>query len=226
MIQPRRKKLRSLYDAAALLAVLNFVVLGGVVGYFTANGTLDAARVRKAVEALRGNAERSLPVQQADTPKHSVAGAPVRTPFSEEQADLMQREAERLKTEVDQRVALANSIMLKVKTEREAFRREQDAAAKQQEANRAKQHDEGIQKQLEILTSLGPKTALGHLLALNDPDKAARMLAAMDTDRAKKIVESAKRGDDLARMQVILQRMESATPAGRGELRAQAIEEP
>jgi hypothetical protein len=214
-----------LYDAVAMLAVLNFVALGSVMGYLTATGTLNSERVRKAVTAFRGNAVAVLPVQQAESPKSSVVDAPVRRPFSEEAADIMQREAERLKTEIDQRVALANSIMLKVKTEREAFRREQDAAAKQQEADRAKQLDEGFQKQLEILTSLAPKTALGHLLALNDPDKAALMLTAMDTDRVKKIVESAKRGEDLTKMQLILQRMQTVKPAGR-ELQATASEEP
>lgn len=215
-----------MYDAVALVAIVNVVVLGGAVGFFVANGTLNAEKVQKAARVLRGEVEvAAAPMPAADDPKAPIAPKVTsRTAVSEEEMDLMQREAERLKTEVDQRVALANSIMLKVKTEREAFRKEKEAATKQQEADRAKQQDEGFQKQLQILTSLGPKTALEHILALNDPDKAAKMLVAMDTDRAKKIVESAKRGDELSKMKVILQRMQDV--AGGDELRAQAEEEP
>jgi hypothetical protein len=80
-------------------------------------------------------------------------------------------------------------------------------------------------KQLQILRSPGSKTALG-LFGANDPDKAAQMLVAMDTDRAKKIVESAKRGDELTKMKLILQRMQDVAPVGGSELRAQADEGP
>ena len=226
MIEPRRNGFQGIYDAVALVAVVNVFVLAGVVGFFAANGTLNAKKVREVAQILRGGApETPAPSSQTETAKAPAASKPVHAAVSEEEMDLMQREAERLKTEVDQRVALANSIMLKVRTEREAFRKEKDAAARQQEADRSRQHDGGFQKQLQILTSLGPKTALGHILALNDPDKAAQMLAAMDTDSAKKIVESAKRGDDLTKMKVIVQRMQDVAPNG-SELRAQAKEEP
>lgn len=226
MIEPRRKGIRSIYDAVALVAVVNVIVLTGVVGFFAANGTLNAETVRKAVQVLRGGApEAPVSAVQAENVKGSTSSTTAHAVVSEGEMDLMQREAERLKIEIDQRVALANSIMLKVRTERETFRKEKDAAVKQQEADRSRQHDEGFQKQLQILTSLGSKTALEHILALNDPDKAAQMLVAMDTDRAKKIVESAKRGDDLTKMKLILQRMQDVAPAG-GELRAQAKEEP
>ncbi len=227
MIEPRRKGIRSIYDAVALVAVVNAVVLASVLGFLAANGTLNAETVRKAVQVLRGGTpETPVSVVQAENVKGSTSPTPAHAVVSEGEMDLMQREAERLKIEIDQRVALANSIMLKVRTERETFRKEKDAAGKQQEADRSRQHDEGFQKQLQILTSLRSKTALEHILALNDPDKAAQMLAAMDTDRAKKIVESAKRGDDLTKMKLILQRMQDVAPAGGGELRAQAKEEP
>ena len=228
MIEPRRKGIRSIYDAVALVAVVNAVVLAGVIGFLTANGSLNAEKVREVVRALRDGAPETpvsvLPTENAET---STASNPVhREVISEEEMDLMQREAERLKVEIEQRTALANSIMLKVKTEREAFRKEKEAASRQQEADRARQHEEGFQKQLEILTALGPKMALEHILALNDPDKAAQILAAMDTDRTKKIVESAKRGDELAKMKIILQRMQNVIPVGGSELRAQGNGEP
>lgn len=225
MIQPKQSRLGRMYETLALLAVANIVALIGVTGYFTMNGTLTVERLRAAVAALWGEC-KEIPLAAAKDQKENRAQSdtPSQAAVSVEELDMMQREAERLKTEIDQRMALANSIMLKVKTEREAFRQEKDAADKQQVADRAKFQNEGFQKQLQILTALAPKTALGHILAMNDPDKAAQFLAAMEPLRAKKIIESAKRGEDSLRMKAIVQKMQDV--GGRNELRAQAGEEP
>ena len=40
------------------------------------------------------------------------------------------------------------------------------------------------------------------------------MLMSLETDKAKKIVEAAKRGDDLAQMRIILKRMRSVGLGG------------
>lgn len=202
---------RKVYDAAALFALLNLVVAAGLTGFFAMNGTLSGKNVQEAVRALRGEtcAVPAAPPFGVKTVAGSAEVKPRQVAFDEVELDLMQREAERLRTEVDQRVALAQSIMLKVKAEREKLRQEKEAFAKQEEAERSRWQEAGFQKQLEILTSLSPKMALEHMFAMNDVDKAARILAAMDSDRAKKIVESAKRGEDLVRMKQILERMES-----------------
>jgi len=225
-VKSRPGTLRRVYDAVALFALLNVLGLAGITGLYSLNGTLRPENVREAVRALRGEscATGASPVMEAKAGVEADDKKATREPFDEVEMDLMQREAERLKTEVEQRVALANTIMLKVKTEQETLRREKEEFAKKEEAERARQRDTGFHKQLEILTSLNPKMALEHILAMNDVDKAARMLSAMEPDRAKKIVESARRGEDLARMKQILERMEMV--AGGAELRAQADDEP
>ena len=218
--------LRKFYDAAALFALLNVLALAGITGFYSLNGTLQGKNVREAVRALRGEscaggvstAGEAKPGGNADEKKSASKR------FDDAEMDLMQREAERLKTEVDQRVALANTIMLKVKVEQDSLRREKEEFAKREEAERARQQDAGFHKQLEVLSALNPKTALEHILAMNDVDKAARMLGAMEPDRAKKIVEAARRGEDLARMKQIVERMEKVTSGV--ELRAQADEAP
>lgn len=226
MIQPKQSKLGRMYETLGLLAVANVVALLGFVGYFASNGTLTIEKLRAAVTVLQGECQATPPAlangAKQEEIKRIPAKAGVQATVSAEELDMMHREAERLKTEIDQRIALANSIMLKVKTERETFRQEKEAFEKQEEADRAKFQNEGFQKQLQILTALAPKTALGHLLALNDPEKAARFLAAMQPERAKKIIESAKKGTDLAQMRIIVQRMQDVT--GIKELQAQAGE--
>lgn len=227
MIKPKKSSLKATYDLAALFALLNVVALVGVVAVMLTNGSLSAEKVREIVRVLRGETavipESTAPATapEAATAPADVAAKPAPKP---EEVSLMELEAQRLRTELDQRVALANSIMLKVAGERDAFRKEREAAQKQAESDRARELDQGFQKQLDILTSLSPKTALEHLLALNDLHKAARILMSMDTDQAKKIVESARKGEDLARMKAIVQLMQDVTPLAGADQRTEEDE--
>jgi hypothetical protein len=235
MIQQRGILTRA-YDAIALLALLNMVGLVGVVGVLAGTGALDKDKMRTVVEVLRGHASSEAAVATAaaigatrgvgtETETAPTTGTETSPALSDMEMEVVHREAERIKAEIDQRLALANSIMLKVRTEREAFRKDRDAAAKQEHEAYAKQQDKGFQKEIAILESLSSKRALQHLLGLNDPDQAAKMLMAMDMDRAKKIVESAKRGEDLARMKVIVQRLRDVSPSRGDDFRAEATGE-
>ena len=51
-----------------------------------------------------------------------------------------------------------------------------------------------------------------HLLALPEPDDAAKLLLEMNTRKAKKIVEAAKSGGQLTKMQNILRRVRQVAP--------------
>jgi len=210
------------YDGAALFALLNMVALMGIVGYLAATGAVDGERVRKAAMALRGE---TAPVPEAPTAdRNALLAAAVAKPDkatgveSEIDLEIAYRESERIKAELEQRLALNNSILLKVRTEREAFQRERDAVAKQEQASADVQREEGFKKQVAIMEALSPKIAIQHLLGLSDTDAAAKILMAMETGRAKKIVESAKRGDDMNRMKLILQRVREAAPSQLAEL--------
>ena len=232
MMKYRPGKVRQTYDALALLALLNVAGVVGMAALLVATGSLNKEKMRAVVEVLRGNTPPTAAAGStsaggaarggaAQTGAAPVAGADTSPALSDMELEVVHREAERINTEIDQRLALANSIMLKVRTEREAFHKERESAAKQEQAALTKQREDGFRKQIAILESLSSKTALEHLLGLNDPDEAAKMLSAMDTSRAKKIVESAKRGQDLAKMKIILRRMEEVTSRPTDELRAE-----
>ncbi len=130
----------------------------------------------------------------------------------------MRLEAERIKAELDQRLALNNSIMLRVTAEKESLQRQREEAVKREQAVAAERASEGFQKQIAIYEGLAPKVAVQHLLSLNDPEQAAKILMEMETRKAKKIVEAAKRGDQLARMQAILERVREVAPDRSREL--------
>jgi hypothetical protein len=126
--------------------------------------------------------------------------------------EILQREAARIKVELEQRLALNKSILLQVQNERDAFRREQDLLKRRQEETERQVRDEGFEKQIEIFQSLSPKVAVQHLLGMSDPDEAAKVLIALDSDRSRKIVEAARRDPELSQMQLILQRVRDVGP--------------
>ena len=231
MMTGQRGMLKRGYDALALLALLNMLGLVGVIGAFFGTGALTQEKAQSIVGILRGADSKSADLQAngVTAATSNAESGPVGTKrsdapsaMSDTEMEVVYREAERVKTEIDQRLALVNSIMLKVRTEREAFRTEQETAAKQVRLVEEKKKDEGFRRGIEILESLSSKMALRHLLAVSDTDEAARMLMAMNTDRARKIVESAKRGDDLARMKEILRRLPEAGLPRIEDLRAES----
>ena len=212
------------YDGAALFALLNMVALVGIVGYLAASGAVDGEKVRKAATALRGETA-PIPAAPSGDGSALLASAVAKPPSGkdsgvESEADLEigHRESERIKAELEQRLALNNSILLKVRTEREAFQKEREAAAKQEQASVNVHREEGFKKQVAIMEALSPKVAIQHLLGLSDTDAAAKILMAMETGKAKKIVEAAKRGDEMNQMKLILQRVREAAPGQLAEL--------
>jgi len=103
-------------------------------------------------------------------------------------------------------------------TERESFRREQEEARREREASIEQQRQDRYMRQIAIYESLTSKVAVQHLLAMPEPDDAAKVLLEMDTRKAKKIVEAAKQGDQLERMKTILRRVREVAPDRSAEL--------
>lgn len=215
--------LRRAYDAVALFALLNLLAGGGVGVYLMAAGVMDREKIRRITAVLRGEdqVDETRPdAESSELPPEPAEPALAKDAIVQSQMDLeiMRREAERIKAELDQRLALNNSIMLRVMTEREAFRQECDAAARREKAASLERHKQGFEKQVEIYEGLAPKVAVEHLLGLADADEAARLLLEMNTRKAKKIVEAAKRPDQMQQMRVILQRLREVAPDRLGEL--------
>lgn len=215
---------RRTYDAIALFALMNLLGLGGLGTYLINNGSLSAEKGRRMLAVLRGEDDSSSAVEAGSDDTQTQAedeGGAVGVDLiaeSEMGIEIMRREGERIKAELDQRLALNNSIMLRVTAEREEVKRERDEAANQQKTARRKRNAEGFKKQIAIYESLAPKVAVQHLLSLGEPDEAARILLEMDTGKAKKIVEAAKRGDRMSKMMKILRRVREVAPDRTGEL--------
>jgi len=205
------------YDMAALFALLNMVALVGVLVFLVGGDAVDGQKARRIAAVLRGEDEASKTPQtdgQPEAATETEAAVPDEDAAiaSQMELEIMRREADRIKEELRQRLALNNSILLRVTTEREAFRNEREATAQQKQAAVAEKEAQGFQKQVAIYESLAPKIAVQHLLGLGDADEAAKILLAMNTRKAKKIVEAA-RGDRQSReMMTILQRIREVAP--------------
>jgi hypothetical protein len=219
--------LKRTYDAVALFALLNIVALGGLGIYLAAGKVVDREKLRRAVAVLRGKdaTPGRLTVSQPPDAAADDVSVPVRgadgVAGSQMELEILRRESERVKTELEQRLALNNSILLRVMTERESFRRERQEALLQREAAEQQRREEGFRKQIAIYESLAPKIAVQHLLDMPEPDEAAKILLEINTRKARAIVEAARRGDQMSKMKVILQRVREVAPERSAELDSQ-----
>jgi len=217
--------LRRVYDGLSMFALLNLVGLVGLLALLSSSGTINIDKVRRIVGVMRGEEPAGQPVHRLTGPidgtnKGEASEAapateqPVAAARNESDTDvqIIRLEGERIKTELDQRLALNNSILLRVTTERERFQRERDVAEKQQDQALRKRQSDGFRKQIAIYEALSPKVAVEHLLSLPDLDDAAVIFLEMDTRKAKKIIEAAKRPDQKETVMTILRRIREIEP--------------
>jgi hypothetical protein len=210
--------IRGVYHALAALALLHVAALFGAGGVMLATGRLKVDRAREALAVLRGQAPSTVqaaPVAEtapdAQPPAETILD--VGPPISVEQ-ELLHREADRIRADLEHRVALNNRIMLRVTTEREAFQKERVQAQRQDQTRSAQRNEEGFRKLVEIMEALSPAAALDLLIGMPDADEAARLMFEMDARKARNIVEAAGRNPAQAdRIRLILERIGQTAPA-------------
>ncbi len=211
--------LKKLYNVVALLALLHVTAVVLAVGFLVLGGRLDATKINAALAGLRGDVPEGMVVLDESEP----ADGPVQQAVQKEQWDpgdmdheILQRETERAKEELRQRLALNNRILLQVTMEREAFLRRQEAEARDRVESDTQRQERGFRKQVELLEGMSPADAVDFMLMLDDPDMAARILYEMDDRKAQKMVGAAGGADQRAKMMEILQRVREAAPEKAG----------
>ncbi len=220
--------LRRTYAGLALFCVVNTVAWLGVGVMAFTSGAVDARKFGRIMAVIRGSESSGPPPAGSATvpgEESSSTGTtePPRAPaVGPPDLELLRRETERVQVELDQQLALVNSMMVKTAADREALRREREAAAKPPNSDLIERRENGLKKQIEIYEQLAPKTALEHLLGLDDVDQAARVLSAMEPRKAKRIVESAKTAEQSGKVRAILQRVQDVAPRRSEELRGES----
>lgn len=208
------RRLKQAYGLVAFLAVIHVMLAIGAVAWLAGNGRLSVEKFKTVVQVIRGELPE-LPVsdsvaQVAETQPAIVSAAP--GPGSDEE-EIRRRHLERLRTQAQHQLLLANRQMVEVNRLREDFEG-QVAHQRQMEEERGEELAvEGFEKDLELLQQVKPKIAVDRLLTRPVED-AARLLLAMDTRKSAKIVEAARKEPaKWAQMMAVLDRLRELSPA-------------
>ncbi|MGB0714391.1 MAG: hypothetical protein ACPGXK_00840 [Phycisphaerae bacterium] len=211
--------IRRAYDAVSLFAILNLIVVTGAAAYLFGTGVVTQERLRSVVDFVRtaeAAAEEDAEQAAADietSTEDQASNERYANAVGSLSAEILRREADRVKAELDQQLALSHSIMLRITEERDAFKRERETEAARKAAEQEELASSGFEKQRTLFNELSPKVAVKHLLSLTDPTDAAKILASLDIRKAKRIIESAKTPEEQQKMQAVLQKMSEVAPA-------------
>jgi len=134
-----RSLLKRVYEMAALLALLNVLVLGGVVAAAVATKSVTGEKLERMMDILRE--QEPAPEEEEDTSAEaekptqaaSVIAADDASAQSQVSEEVMRREAARVKEELDQQLALVQRAVMVHSMKSEEFEHRQAEAAKQEQ---------------------------------------------------------------------------------------------
>lgn len=205
------------YDGVALFAIVNLLALVGLAAYAMTSGILSKDKAVQIATVLsgggsekEGESSEELLVAQGESGETSSTAQS--TGSSRDDLSILRYESDRLKAELDQQLALVHGMMLRVTTARESFASQRKAEMQRRESQNKTREEGGFKKQVEIYQALRPKVAMEHMLSLGSLDDAAAILMQMTTRKAKSIIESAKRRDQMDKMKEILKRVSESAP--------------
>ena len=204
--------IKKAYHVVALLALLNLIVIAGGVGYLFSTGALSTERVEQLAAVLRGEWPKPAEAQAEEV--EEVAD-PTRSAESidreQTEEEMLRLQADRRRAELQQQAATVAAARLEVTRQREALER-RHADFKAQAKRREKEEESaGFKKELDLLSSVKPKVAVGYLLEKPRED-AAVLFLQMETRKGKRLVEAAKTPSQRRAMAEILQMLREMSP--------------
>lgn len=230
----KRALMRQAWNGVAVFSVFNLAGMAALTGVLAAKGALSRDRMRQMVAVLRGEFDGKVPISGEDSVESSPAPQatePASTPHLSEPLmtmtsgspldqsrtvlaaqEMAMRQKQRFEAEVQQRLALANSVLLDIAQKREALKAEREAFERQKQQVAVLRDEEGFKKELDVFNTLKPAQAFDYL-ARKDAAQAARILMAMDSRTAAKILEAARSPEQKQKADEILTRMREVAPA-------------
>jgi len=234
------KKIGSLIS---IICIINILMLTGLVGYLWGTGRLNKPKVQAIADMLRqpgapeGLREKlydimapAPPSTNAATQTRPSAGSAPATDdgmagaepaTAQERIDYLQRvlEAERLQLESDaQKLRGQQELLASKQNQLDMDRRllaDQKKAYEQTVAGATTQSDAaGFQKSMALFDELKPKQ-VKDLLVVMPADQVARYFAAMEPDRAAKIIAEFKTPEEKTLLNQVLDKVRG-TPSGPG----------
>ncbi len=202
------------YRLFATFALLNLLGAGGFVTWLVNAGRLDVEKAREIFAMFQEQPqEEPLPDEDVAQEDEDVTVRTATSSIEGQRAadEVAWRNAERYRTQLEQRLKLVNAARVEVDRRREEFEARVDEESKNRSERDTQEATKGFEKQIEILSLLSPKIALEQLATMSDAD-AASLLFELETRKVKKIIESAK--DDASRDKItrVMQLMTDIKP--------------
>jgi flagellar motility protein MotE (MotC chaperone) len=213
--------MKKLFFVLIFTLAMNFLAVGGAIGYLFQSGKLDKAKISKIREVVfppPGSGATTQPSAAAPAPqplnlanlleKHS--GSVI------EQVDFIRRTVDSQMLELDRRqremadlkqqVDLANQ---KLASDRAALEKREKALADREQAAQKLQSDTGFQNSLSLYNAMPSKQVKSIFMTLNE-STVQEYLTAMDTRTAGKIIKEFKSPDETAFIERVLERIREA----------------
>lgn len=183
--------LKKAYHGVAMIALLNLLLVGGVLGYLGATGVLTADRLERIASIARGEDVGPEQGEQEDAEEVTDPQASADSiSHTQEQEEASRLRADRRRAELQQQATTIAAARLEVTRQREALERRYDELRQQAKQREKEEQSAGFKKELALLASVKPKVAVGMLLEKPREDAAA-LLMAMETRKGKRLVEAA-----------------------------------
>lgn len=187
--------MKRLLTALALMSMINMTALAVVAGVAWSKDWLHKDRVRRAFEVLTGKADDEATTQRADDEGECVVASSEQIRRKKDADEIARTELERRKREIHNGWDLLERQQLALLKSQEAFEEEKKRHREAQERRAEEAGDEGLKKELEILSGLKAKDAK-ELLKLKDDADVVRIMLEMEPRKARKIVGECKKNEE------------------------------
>jgi hypothetical protein len=198
--------IKSTYHWIAALALIHLLLLGGGIAFLFGTGRADTQRLQAAFEALTAAAPKENASKNADDDDMeapTAAPAPLSPAEQRVRDEIAWRNAERYRTQIEQRLKLINAARVEVDQRREEFENLQAKVKAERLDQETRESVVGYAKQVEVLAALAPKAALQQIMTMDDVE-AARIFFELGTRKVKKIVEAARSDEQQAKITGVL----------------------
>ena len=187
--------MKRLLTALALMSMINMTALAVVAGIAWSKDWLQKDRVRKALAVLTGEADEESTTQPARDDSEGVITSGEQIRRKKDADEIARTELERRKREIQNGWDLLERQQLALLKTQEAFEEEKKRHREALERRAEEAGDEGLKKELEILSGLKAKDAK-ELLKLKDDADVVRIMLEMEPRKPRKIVGECKKNEE------------------------------
>lgn len=220
--------IKKLGQVLVIAFAINFLLIGGGVGYLVGTKKLDKPRVQAIKEMLFPATQPVAPATQpgdADAPttqpilkledlltRQAGLSAAESVEFIQNTFDTKMAELDRRQRELDDLQRQVEIAKQQLSTDRGKVVEEKKSLDDQKQQAEKLATDKGFQDSLALYTSMPPKQVKSIFLSLTD-DTVVRYLQAMQPRQASKILKEFKTPEETSRAQKILEKMRNSQSA-------------